>query len=342
MIAVPNVVISMLNEIQAFREINFYLWIPISLACILVFFGIFVLKTHRFFPRWLSGGIDALTSIVRSEGRVNLEDEALDKAIQDAGYAYDAAQDIFYSIMNPWQRGMGYCRLYDEAAAPLGMIIDCEPIYFEYGGKKWLIEFWKGQYDLTTGCEIGIYTTEGPDLNIPGYFYGTFYEAASDSDRLYISLSLKKNGKTLFTRKDKHWWLTGFKLGEFSEPWELTINISITLKDEIMRNSFLKGLKNAGYLEDEIIIRGNTVSLKFDEARTEQPVTRMRQSDRIIQRKNELLCEKYQQITGQYDTFTDKMNAIKKQAPELYKEVLSIGKPRQLFSAFDHIKKYLK
>ena len=32
-------------------------------------------------------------------------------------------------------------------------IIDCEPIYFSYGGKRWLIELWKGQYALTTGAE---------------------------------------------------------------------------------------------------------------------------------------------------------------------------------------------
>jgi len=55
--------------------------------------------------------------------------DELDKAIEIAGYSYDPKQDIFYSTMDPWQRDIGYCRLYDELAAPLGMIIDCEPIY---------------------------------------------------------------------------------------------------------------------------------------------------------------------------------------------------------------------
>ena len=35
--------------------------------------------------------------------------------------------DIFYSLNDCWQRDFGYCRLYDEACAPLAMIIDCEP-----------------------------------------------------------------------------------------------------------------------------------------------------------------------------------------------------------------------
>src|SRR5665647_1009964 len=73
--------------------------------------------------------------------------DELDKAIEIAGYSYDQKQDIFYSTMDPWQRDIGYCRLYDELAAPLGMITDCEPIHFEYLEKKWMIGFWKGQYD---------------------------------------------------------------------------------------------------------------------------------------------------------------------------------------------------
>ena len=66
------------------------------------------------------------------------------------------------------------------------MIIDCEPINFEYNGKKWLIEFWKGQYDLTTGCEIGVYKAVGPDLDMQGFFNGTFYNCVSDEERLQM------------------------------------------------------------------------------------------------------------------------------------------------------------
>jgi len=102
--------------------------------------------------------------------------------------------------------------LYDEAAAPLGMIVDCEPIHFEYKGKRWLIQFWKG-----------VYATDKPDINIPGLFKGTFYNSIKDDEFLWMSFTLKKNGKVLFERGDRHWWLTGFKLGEFSQPWELTM-----------------------------------------------------------------------------------------------------------------------
>ena len=61
--------------------------------------------------------------------------EEIFEKIDLAGYHYDPYQDIFYTKIDAWQREMGYFRLYDEAAAPLNMIIDCEPIYINYGAK---------------------------------------------------------------------------------------------------------------------------------------------------------------------------------------------------------------
>ncbi len=264
------------------------------------------------------------------------------EAIEAAGYSYDVEQDIFYSHMEAWQRSMGYCRLYDEAAAPLNMIIDCEPIYFKYDGKKWLIELWKGQYALTTGCEVGVFNTKGPNLKIPGIFEGTFYHSASDAELLQMSCTLKKNNQVLFTRSAKHWWLTGFILGEFSEPWELTLDVDITLIDETMLEAFVEGLKNAGYLDSEIFINGKTVSLNFAKPRTPQPFTRTAKTDAIIQLKNKKTCEMYQDITGAYDDFLDKLQAVYTQSPEMYDYILNIGKTKRLFEKFMKIQKYLR
>lgn len=307
------------------------MWLLALLVPIFVIAAIFASKIYRPVAEWLAD--------IRA--RKSESNYTLDEAIETAGYFYDLKQDIFYSNMYPWQRDMGYCRLYDEASAPLSMIIDCEPINFAYGGKRWLVEFWKGQYGMTTGSEIGVYTTEEPDLNIPGFFDGTFYHCASDSDRLYMSYSLVKNDEVLFTRKDKHWWLTGFKLGEFSEPSELTMYLSIALKDANMRYAFVEGLKKAGYSEDEIFVEGNTIGLVFDEPRTPQPITRVSETDWLTQRKNELLCNKYQEITEGYDNFPDKMHAIRKQAPEIYDAILNIGKSKQVFEIYEKIKDYL-
>lgn len=259
--------------------------------------------------------------------------DELDRAIEIAGYSYDQKQDIFYSNMDPWQRNIGYCRLYDELAAPLGMIIDCEPIYFDYLEKHWMIGFWKGQYDLVTGGEIGIYT-KAVDLDFKGLFRVAYYDCVSNTDLLQMSYTLKKNGKTLFTREGIHWWLTGFKLGEFSEPSELTMDITITLHSIKMRDAFVNGLWNAGYSLNEFERNGATVSFTFASPHTPPPITRIPDTDRLIQKKNALLCAKYQEITGSSNNLHDKVKAIEELAPELYAKVIRTSKSKPFYEAF--------
>lgn len=268
-------------------------------------------------------------------------DKQVDKAIYKAGYAYDPEQDIYYSTLNPWQRKFGYCRLYDEAMPALSMIVDCEPIYFKYNNKRWMIEMWKGQYGLCTGCEVGVYNAVGPNLDIPGFFRGTFYKSVKNADMLDISVTLRKNGVTLFTRQDKHWWLTGFVLGEFSNPSDLAADIQITLKDEEMRDAFLNGLNNAGYSRNEITVNGTTISLVYDVPRTNQPFSRTKVTDALIQAHNKNMCEQYQEITAPFKTSAEKIIAIQNEAPELYEYAVNMGKTRKVFEAFEIIKTYL-
>lgn len=271
--------------------------------------------------------------LIPAQGTGNDE---LDKLIAIAGYSYDPKQDIFYSNMDSWQRKVGYCRLNDEAAAPLGMIIDCEPINFRYHNKKWMIGLWKGQYDYVTGGEIGVYT-EALDLNLLGVIKGTYYNCASNDDLLQMSFTLKKNGTTLFSREGKHWWLTGFKLGEFSEPSELTMEISLIFDNIIMRDAFVAGLKNTGYSENLFKLNNNQVRFIFDIPHTPQPFTRIEKLDSIIQRKNKYFCDKYQEITNKFDNIQDKMEAIKEQEPELYSRVIKTGKAKKSYEIFNKL-----
>lgn len=220
---------------------------PLNLLIMISIFMLLGIFAPRIYSSISKIILPVLRSIKIARRLEKIEDyHSLNQVLEEAGYFYDTSQDIFYSNLNAWQRDMGYCRLYDEAAALLSMIIDCEPIYFNYNNKHWLIEFWKGQYGMTTGCEIGVYSTDGPVLNT-GIYNNTFYDCASDEELLDMSFTLRKNGKTLLERRGRHWWLTGFKLGEFSEPWELVAYINITLKDKEMRNEFIKGLIKAGY-----------------------------------------------------------------------------------------------
>lgn len=280
-------------------------------------------------------------SLIQKNKAVGGVEDTLEQTLSATGFAYDPNQDIYYSKMDAWQRKYGYCQLYDEANAPLNMIIDCEPVRFEYSGQKWLIELWKGQYGMTTGGEIGVYVAQGLDLDIPGVFNGTFYNAVEDTDLLDMSFILRKNGEARFERKDKHWWLTGFVLGEFSEPSELSMEARITLKDGEMCEAFVGELERMGYSDSEIRMADNTVSLVFGTPRSKQPLSRIAATDWIIQRKNEFLCRQYQKLTGGLSGAAEKIAAVQKSDSLIYSLLFQMAKPPELFRMYETFRDYM-
>jgi UDP-2,3-diacylglucosamine pyrophosphatase LpxH len=205
-------------------------------------------------------------------------------AVDAAGFRYDPRQDIIYSKMYPLQRHFGYAYGYDAAALAMNAIIDCEPIFFDYGGKTWMIELWKGQYGLETGCEIGVYNrasgapfpysildaTIGQRPGDTNPSHNLFFDCASDSELLMMSSTLYRNGKKLLCRgPERHWWLTGFKWGVLSEPSDLTMDVSITCLDAVMTSAFTGALTAMGY--QNVQTNGNTVTFTFDTPKTHQP-----------------------------------------------------------------------
>ena len=261
----------------------------------------------------------------------------LNKAIEFTGFAYDSSQDIFYSLLNAWQRDFGYCRFYDEAAAALSMIIDCEPIYFDYGGRRWLIEFWKGQYGMTTGGEVGVYYSEDGEDSLPDW-NGRHYKCLPDSELIDMYHTLYKNGRPLYTRQGRHWWLTGFVLGEFSEPEELVMVARITFHSIGMRDAFLQALQKAGYRPHQYRVKGLSVAVQFDKPHTPQPLTRNKVTDAMTQKRNRDLCELYRKITGPYNTMVEKMNALRREDEKLFNQAINLGKQRELFFSLNKIK----
>jgi hypothetical protein len=292
------------------------------------------------FVSFLLTGIKALLS-EEQESQPDIEN-SIDDTVKLFGYKYEPEQDIFCSRHNAWQRFVGYCRLYDEASAPSSMIIDCEPIYFEYDGKRWMIELWKGQYGMTTGCEVGVYNTNLPDIRVPGIFQGPFYKCAEDEDMLDMSFALSKDGSTMFSRSAPHWWLTGFKLGEFSQPSDLSMEVSLKLKDGKMTDAFLEGLTQAGYAASDFSARGNTVELLFDKPRTSQPYTRQKSLgiETTSQLKNNALCSMFQKISIG-DTSIDRLFSLKEKNPQLFNRAVSIGKPKNVYAMFTALNRFL-
>ena len=258
----------------------------------------------------------------------------LNEMIAPFGFAYDNKQDIFYSRTDSWQRSFGYGRIYDEGAAPLNMIIDCEPIYFEYDDKRWMIEFWKGQYGITTGGEVGIYYL--PKKEETALLPELLYHCVEDEDTLRIKSILWKKGRQLYFRRGYHWWLTGFVLGEFSRPKDLEMDSELTLKDARMRDAFLAGLQEAGYGSGEYRVAGTTVWIHFARPHTRQPLTRNRMFAAIKQWENKRNCRLYCKATKDYANAYDKLLALKVRMPLLFGKLKRLGSCRFGLGGADH------
>ena len=159
------------------------------------------------------------------------------KILETCGFQYDAEQGIYYSTMEPLQRYFGFNFLYDMAAPIAGMHYDTERIQFNYGGKDWMIQIWKGQYGITAGAEIGVYNKTDKIMQ---------YDCASNDELLEMSFDFYNQDEYVFSRgPEKHWWLTGFKIFNAGVGMLIDLDITIKFPDIEMANAFEKGLKKA-------------------------------------------------------------------------------------------------
>ncbi len=160
-----------------------------------------------------------------------------------AGYEYDPGQDIFYTHLNPWQRYFGFTDLYDQAAPITNMWYLTLKADFMYDDLLWRLQWWKGQYGVLEGAELGVYTKSPYDNS-------GFYKCAEDEQLLkmvldyYHSWEDYKNGNRLFTRAEQeHWWLTGFKFGVVS-PKKCVVRATLYAYDDEMADGIEAALQN--------------------------------------------------------------------------------------------------
>ncbi len=254
----------------------------------------------------------------------------LDDVLRPFGFLYDPGQDIIYSRLHPWQRKLGYERAFDERAMLLSMVIHCEPVYFEYEGKRWLVELWKGQYGMTTGAEIGIYRAEKPEDFKPGDERNLHYDSINDNELLQMQYVLYHIDEEIIRRKGRHWWLTAFEPGLFSMPEELRMCIKIVFQTEEMCYAFFKGLIDAGYNGREVYFGGNYVTLYYNQPKMKQPIRKYRILRWLAQRNNKRNCRLYQKRTKRFVKDLDKIIFLSYRYPLLYRALLGFSGWRKL------------
>lgn len=158
------------------------------------------------------------------------------KILLAAGFEYDEEQGIYYSQMNPLQRKFGFNFVYDMAAPMAGMYYSTKRIEFEYAGKEWMVQIWKGQYGITSGAEIGLYSRDPSKV--------MQYDCADDSELIEMQFDFYNMGEYVFSRgPEKHWWLTGFKVAHIGVPQFIEMDMTLNFQDNLMANEFQKALK---------------------------------------------------------------------------------------------------
>lgn len=165
---------------------------------------------------------------------------------------------IYNNDMDPncAQRNLGYNKFYDWGAQLIDFSISTARMKFNYDGKDYMIQVWKGQYISgefgTVGGEVGIYTRpEGKSAA------NSHYNCAGTDDELYMELTIfwdeNDDGNYLpqFTRNySRHWWQTGYvdgQLKNIKDSTPLRLLSHITMKDEEQAIAFEKALNNAGF-----------------------------------------------------------------------------------------------
>ena len=219
----------------------------------------------------------------------------LNELVNPFGFEYLLSQDIFTSRKDAWQRDFGYCHLYDKSADLFNMVFDCEPIYFDYEGCTWMIELWKGQYGINVGADL------------PFFSYTLYQETCP-----------------LYRIAQRHWWLTGFQMGRYTDPDFLLMKVDITFPSCEMQNAFVQGLLECGYPSENIHVWNQQVSFRFSHPHTRQPRRSRRVRAAFAQWKNRIFLKIYCHVTKHFFFTMDKLLYLYEYLPFAFRHMLRI------------------
>jgi len=171
-----------------------------------------------------------------------------------ASYKYNPDGNFYYTDDKEcWQKNFGFNEVYDKFAPLTMMYYDTVRTTFEYGGKEWLIQTWKGQYGMAfVGGEVGVYTRRTGSI-------GSHFICADKSDWLNMEMAFMwdefETGeyRAVFNRDyEKYWWATGFIVGFPNGSLRQTLKefrlvTHITFKDAEMANAFCEAFEQNGF-----------------------------------------------------------------------------------------------
>ena len=244
----------------------------------------------------------------------------IEELVKPFGYDYHCQCSFFSSQLDAWQRNAGYTWLYDYMAPRFKMVFDALPIYFDYQGRTWLIEFWKGQYGINTGAEIGIYHAD--EIIEEKDYQTTLFESASDEELLTGSFVLCDKDGDCVRICQKHWWITAFLTGQFSQPYDLYMKATLTFPNREMLCAFMNGMYRAGYAQNDLILCGLSLTFTFFRPKETDYNLTTRFWRRFSQWKNRIYCKLYLRITKPFESRADRILCLYYYLPTAFRRLL--------------------
>ena len=183
-----------------------------------------------------------------------------DKGILGLGFNCTTKDLVVYATVHSWQREFGFMLLYDVLANSTPIFnMATRRFKFDYAGKEWMVQIWKGNYALVTnGAEVGFYNRE------PGS-KGTYYNCASDDELREMTMEVYHGDKLLFSKgPEYHWWINGFQLNKtIYNPWDLTLKFTVVMPDEEMLKALTDAIDNEYSHDAKYTVDGLKLSVEW-------------------------------------------------------------------------------
>lgn len=156
------------------------------------------------------------------------------KGMVNTGFNCNIYECLVYATMNAWMRDFGFLLFYDINCyiMPMWNYIT-RRFHFNYDDRQWMVQIWKGNYLITNGAEVGVY-------NRSKYAVGTFYNCATDEERMMMTLKVTHGDDVLVDLGPTlHWWINGFEMSKtMYAPQSLRLEATLEFPDEEMLNAF--------------------------------------------------------------------------------------------------------
>lgn len=138
-----------------------------------------------------------------------------------------------------------------------------------------------------------------------------------------MSFTLYRNGEDIAHLSHRHWWLTAFRMGCFTQPGDLSMRATVTFPTTEMARAFANGLLEAGYPQRNICFQCSTVTFSFLQSGTQNSFL-LRLRIRLAQASNRFWCKVYLFITRPFSLSIDRLLYLYYYLPFAFRRMLRI------------------